>query len=120
VISDTVMSTSLDKITDLDKAGRRRFVVTLEVHLMLASLIVYAPLIACPLVMGAMMGIPALIIRAKRRNTDVTRNEPPEGAGPGSASDVASGASEDSAVSRFRHDAAPQPSALAGSVANKP
>jgi hypothetical protein len=114
------MSTSLDKITDLDNAGRRRFGVTLEVHLMLGSLIVYAPLIACPLVMAAMMGIPALIIRAKRRNPDVAPNNPPDGAGPSSASEVSSGASEDSAVSRFRHDAAPQPGDLAGSVANKP
>jgi hypothetical protein len=38
-----------------------------------AALLVYAPL-ACPIGMAAMMGIPALIYRAKRRHLNASPN----------------------------------------------
>jgi len=62
---------------------------------MLGTLLAYAPLIACPLGMATMMGIPALMYRAKRRRLEIDPNGPQEA--------VAS-----------RRDA------LAGSIAEKP
>jgi hypothetical protein len=61
---------------------------------MFGTLLTYAPLIACPLGMAAMMGIPALMYRAKRRRQVVDPNGP-------------------------AHDVAPRRDALPGSIAVK-
>jgi hypothetical protein len=69
---------------------------------MSASLLAYAPL-ACPLGMAAMMGIPALIYRAKRRNGGDNGSPSLESVAPGTPSDLSPGQSD---------EAAPVPSAL--------
>jgi hypothetical protein len=85
---------------------------------MLGTLIAYAPLVACPLGMAAMMGIPALMYRAKRRRQDTDPNRPQEGADLGASSDVSVDLSDKSTDLPPAHDVARR-DALAGSIAVK-
>lgn len=58
---------------------------------MFAALISFAPLIACPLGMLAMMGIPALARRARNRRRTVHRASPPLAAARSAGPDQAEG-----------------------------
>ena len=62
--------TALDKIADLDKTGPRTKENDIkEVAPMLRTLILLVPLLACPFGMLAMMGLPALLRRARGRHS---------------------------------------------------
>jgi hypothetical protein len=85
---------------------------------MSATLLAFAPL-ACPIGMAAMMGIPALIYRARRRRLSADPNGPREAANGDAFFDFDHSALDDEATAPHPRDAAGRPDALAGAVAGK-
>ena len=84
---------------------------------MYATLLAYAPL-ACPIGMAAMMGIPALIFRAKRRRLNADPNGARETIN-GDASPQSEQSVLDESGSPDSHEAAGRRDALAGALAAK-
>ena len=83
---------------------------------MAGTLIAYAPLVACPLGMAAMMGIPALVCRARRRRLNGGASGPEETANRGTPSDVGRDPSDELPGLPIARSEAPQHDVLAGSV----
>jgi hypothetical protein len=85
---------------------------------MSATLLAYAPL-ACPLGMAALMGIPALIYRAKRRHGGDHSNVSPEPGLLGSPLDFTPSPFDELTHVPSASRAAPRRDALAGSATGK-
>ena len=85
---------------------------------MSATLLAYAPL-ACPIGMAAMMGIPALIYRAKRRRLNADPNGRRETINSDASPHSDQSVLDNETGSPYSHDASVRPDALAGALARK-
>ena len=85
---------------------------------MSATLLAYAPL-ACPIGMAAMMGIPALIYRAKRRRLSADPNGPRQAVSSDASPCSDQSVPDDESGSPSSQDAAGSRDALAGAVAER-
>ena len=85
---------------------------------MSATLLAYAPL-ACPIGMAAMMGIPALIYRAKRRRLKADPDEPRETVGSDASLHSEQSVLDDESGSPYPSDVAGPRDELAGAIAGR-